>query len=162
MNYFLRHTLIRIMQDSIINKRPSSRYCTFLARNLLTYRRKKQNVVARFSEDSEFKNMTQRVYELLLKMILEDLKIHLDGPVRLYCDKKSEISISHNLIQQNKITHIEVDRQFIQKNSDNGLTFTLYISALLQLTDVLSKEFRNPKFLTIIAKMRIDNIYSSA
>ena len=61
---------------SIIDRRSTSRYCTFLDGNLVTWKSKKQNVVARSSAETEFRAMAQGVCELLwLKIALEDLKI---------------------------------------------------------------------------------------
>ena len=95
---------------SIMDRRSTSGYCTFLGGNLVTWRSKKQNVVARSSAEAEFRAMAQGVCELLwLKIILEDLKIKWDGPMRLYCDNKSAISIAHNPVQHDRTKHIEVD-----------------------------------------------------
>ena len=56
--------------------------------------------MARSNAEAEFRAMAQGVCELLwLKIILEDLKIRWDGPIRLYYDNKSAISIAHNLVQ---------------------------------------------------------------
>jgi len=72
---------------SIVDRRSTTRYCTFLGGNLVTWWSKKQNVVARSSAEVEFRAMTQGICELLwLKIILEDLRIKSDDPMRLYCD----------------------------------------------------------------------------
>ena len=61
---------------SMVDRRSTSGYCTFLGGNLVTWRSKKQNVVARSSAEAEFRAMALGVCELLwLKIILEDLKI---------------------------------------------------------------------------------------
>ena len=61
---------------SVIDRRSTSGYYTFLGGNLVTWRSKKQNVVARSSAEAEFQAMAQGICELLwLKIILEDLKI---------------------------------------------------------------------------------------
>lgn len=65
--------------------------------------------------------MAQGVCELLsLKIILDGLKV-LCGPMRLYCDKKSPISIAHNLVQHDRTKHIEVDGHFIKEKLDSSL-----------------------------------------
>ena len=85
---------------SAIDRRSTTEYCTFLGGNLVTWRSKKQNVVARSSIEAEFRAMAQGICELLwLKIILEDLKIKWDGPMKLFCDNKSAISIAHNPVQ---------------------------------------------------------------
>ena len=47
--------------------------------------------------------MAQGVCELpWLKIILEDLKIKWDGPMRIYCNNKSAINIAHNPMQHDR------------------------------------------------------------
>jgi len=63
----------------------------------------KQSVVARSNVEAKFQAMAQGICELLwLKIILEDLKIKWDGPMKLYCDKKSAINIAHNPVQHDR------------------------------------------------------------
>ena len=58
---------------SVVDRRSTSGYCTFLGGNLVTWS-KKQNVVARSSVKMELKAMALYIFELLwLKIILEDL-----------------------------------------------------------------------------------------
>ena len=82
---------------SPIDRRSIFGYCTILGGNLVTWRSKKQNVVARSSAESEFRAMAQGVCELLwLEIILDKLKIKWEGPTKLYCDNKSAINTAHN------------------------------------------------------------------
>ena len=60
----------------LVDRRSTTGYCTFLGGNLVTWRSKKQNVVARSSAESEFRHIAQGLCELLwLKIILDDLRI---------------------------------------------------------------------------------------
>ena len=69
---------------SVVDKRSTSDYCTFLEGNLVTWRNKKQSVVAQSSAEAEFRSMALGVCELLwLKILLDDLKIALVTPIRL-------------------------------------------------------------------------------
>lgn len=43
---------------SAVDRRSTSGYCTILGGNLVTWRSKKQNVVARSSAEAEFRSMT--------------------------------------------------------------------------------------------------------
>ncbi|RVW75289.1 Retrovirus-related Pol polyprotein from transposon RE1 [Vitis vinifera] len=49
-------------------------------------------------------------------IILNDLRIKWDGPMKLYCDNESAIDIVHNPIQHDRTKHIEIDRHFIKEN----------------------------------------------
>ena len=96
---------------SIVDRRSTTGYCTFLRGNPITWRSKKHNVVARLFVESEFRIIAQRLCELLwLKIILDDLRIKCDDPMKLYCDNKSGINNAHNPIQHDRTKHIEVDR----------------------------------------------------
>ena len=146
---------------SLSDRRSTTGYCTFLGGNLITWRSKKQNVVARSSAEAEFRAMAQGVCELLwIKIILEDLRISWEGPMRLYCDNKSAISIAHNPVQHDRTKHIEIDRHFIKEKLDSGLICTPYVSTNDQLADVLTKGRSSTEFHKLISKLGMQDAYS--
>ena len=148
---------------SIADRRSTTGYCTFLGGNLVTWRSKKQSVVARSSAEAEFRAMAQGICELLwLKIILEDLKIKREEPMRLFCDNKSAISIAHNPVQHDRTKHIEIDRHFIKEKLDSGLICTPYVPTQGQLADILTKGLGSTAFEGIIFKLGMANIYSPA
>lgn len=125
---------------SLLDRRSTTGYCTFLGGNLVTWRSKKQNVVARSSAESEFRAIAHGICELLwLKIILDDLRVKLEGPMKLYCDNKSAINIAHNPIQHDRTKHIEIDRHFIKEKLEEGLLCMSYVPSEHQLADVLTK-----------------------
>ena len=61
--------------------------------------------------------MPNNIYEVLwMKVILDDLKIKYEDPIRLFCDNPA-ISIAHNPVQlqHDKTKHIEIDKHFIKE-----------------------------------------------
>lgn len=75
--------------------RSTSGYFTFVGGNLVTWRSKKQKVVARSSAEAEFRGMAHGLCELLwIKNVLKDLGIKHLKPMNLYCDNKAAIEIS--------------------------------------------------------------------
>jgi ATP sulfurylase len=97
-----------------------------------------------------------------MKIILEDMKIKWDGPIRLYCDDKSAISIAHNPVQHDRTKHIEIDRHFIKEKLESGLICTPYVSTYGQLADVLTKGLSSLVFQSIVSKLGMENTYSLA
>jgi len=76
-------------------------------------------------------------------MILEDLKIKWEGLMKLYCDNKSAITIAHNMVQYDRIKHIQVNRYFIKEKLDSGLICIHHVSSKDHLADILTKELDN-------------------
>jgi hypothetical protein len=64
--------------------------------------------------------MALGICELLwIRIILEDLRIKWEEPMRLYCDNKFVIGIAHNLVQHNRTKHVEVDKHFIKEKIES-------------------------------------------
>ena len=76
-------------ERSIMDKRSTTKYCAFLKGNS-SWGSKKQNVVAQSNSKAEFRAIACSICELLcMKIILRDLIIKWNSPMRLYCDYKS-------------------------------------------------------------------------
>ncbi|RVW29262.1 Retrovirus-related Pol polyprotein from transposon TNT 1-94, partial [Vitis vinifera] len=70
---------------SVTDQRSTSGYCSFVWGNLVTWRSKKQSVVARSSAEAEFRAMAQGIYEgIWLNRLLEELRVPLKHPMVLY------------------------------------------------------------------------------
>ncbi|KAK8964921.1 UDP-glucose:glycoprotein glucosyltransferase [Platanthera guangdongensis] len=79
------------------DRKSTTGYCSFVGGNLVSWKSKKQNVVARSSAKAEYRVMTQGVCEgLWLKTILQDMSFYVNRHVTIYCDNKAAISIAHN------------------------------------------------------------------
>jgi len=90
--------------------------------NLVTWRSKKQGVVARSSAEAEFKATTQGIYEgVWILRVLKELQIVVKHPLKLYFDNKAAISIAHNPVQHDHTKYIEIDRHFIKEKIDSGI-----------------------------------------
>ena len=100
---------------SLYDRRSTSRYFTFVGGNLVTWRSKKQNIVASSSAEVEYRGMALGICEMLwLRQLLQDLGYPSRQPIRLYCDNKVACDIAHNPVQHDRTKHKEVDRFFYQ------------------------------------------------
>ncbi|RVW91355.1 Retrovirus-related Pol polyprotein from transposon RE1 [Vitis vinifera] len=101
---------------SIVDRRSTSRYCSFVGGNLVTWRSKKHNVVARSSAEAEFRAVAHGIREIMwIRRLLEELKMTGSSPMKLYCDNKAAISVAHNPVLHDHTKHVEVDKHFIKR-----------------------------------------------
>lgn len=92
---------------STIDRRSTSGYCTFIGGNLVTWRSKKQNGVARSSAKAEFRALANGICEIVwLKRLLEELKVTFAPLIKVYCDNKAAISIAHNPVLHDRTKHV--------------------------------------------------------
>lgn len=101
---------------SITDRKSTSGYLTLVGGNLVTWRSKKQKVVALSSAEAEFRGMAKGVCELLwLQKLMIELRYPPGLPMSLYCDNKAAIEIAQNPVQHDRTKHIEIDRHFIKE-----------------------------------------------
>ena len=81
------------------NRRSTSRYCVFIRGNLISWKSKKQDVVARSSAEAEYQAMALATCELIwLKHLLQELIFGKDEQMKLICDNQVVLHISSNLV----------------------------------------------------------------
>ncbi|RDX91887.1 Copia protein, partial [Mucuna pruriens] len=84
--------------------------------------------------------MAHGIYEgLLMKIILNDLKVKYEGPIKLLCDNNSTISIGYNPVQQDRTKQIEINRHFIKEKLNSRLVVTTHVPIGLQVANIFTK-----------------------
>ena len=107
---------------NITDRKSTSSYFTFVGGNLVTWRSKKQKVVALSNAEAEFRGMVKGLCELLwLKKLLVEIGFAPSSEMNLFCDNKAAIDISHNPVQHDCTKHVEVDRNFIKQNLEKKI-----------------------------------------
>ncbi|BBG97847.1 aldose 1-epimerase family protein [Prunus dulcis] len=93
---------------NVTDRKSASSYFTFVGGNLVTWRSKKQNVVALSSAEAEFRGMTKGICELLwLRKLLTELGYKPTSTMNLFCDNKAAIAIAQNPVQHDSITYVD-------------------------------------------------------
>ena len=147
----------------MIDRRSTTGYCIFLVGNLVVWRSKKQEVVARSSTEVEFRALAHGLTEVMwIKGILQDLKIKMDSPTIVFCDNQSTIRVSHNPVQHDRMKHVDIDRHYIKETLEQNDIKTCYIGTSEQRADVLTKGLIKEQFMKQTNKQGLINIHSSA
>jgi Reverse transcriptase (RNA-dependent DNA polymerase)/Integrase core domain len=147
---------------NIVDRKSTAGYFTFVGGNLVTWRSKKQNVVALSSAEAEFRGMVKGVFELLwIKKLLTELGFKPENEMQLFCDNKAAIDISHNPVQHDRTKHIEVDRHFIKEKLDSNIISLPFVRSQEQIADILTKAVGSKEFDDALKKIGMEDIYVS-
>ncbi|KAM2530612.1 hypothetical protein PS1_028457 [Malus domestica] len=146
---------------NITDRRSTSGYFTFVAGNLVTWRSKKQNVVARSTAEAKYCGMAHGICELLwLKILLTKIGIKPCGAMFLYCEIQAIREIANNIVQHDRTKHVEVDRHFIKEKLDVKLIDIPYVRSEDQLAAVLTHAVATRVFQNSLDKLSLGNIYA--
>lgn len=122
----------------------------FVDGNLVTWRSKKQKIVALSSTEVEFRGMEKGLCELLqIKRLLSEIGFGPDSAMILYCNNKAAIEISHNLFQHDRTKHIEIYRHFIIQNLEEWVNKFYFVRLEDQLADLLTKAILKISFCPV-------------
>jgi len=103
--------------ESPSDRRSTSRYYVFIWDNLISWKSKKQTLVARSSVEEEYRTRTRAfvIYELIwLKQLLKELRIGITkllNQMTFIFDNQAALHISSNSVFNEKSKHIKVDCQ---------------------------------------------------
>ena len=129
----------------------------------MTWKSKKQTVVARSIAEAKLRSIAHGICEVLwLKILLEELEVMVKLPLRIYCDNKATINISHNLVHHDRTKHVEVNRHFIKEKIEDGTICITSVPTTKQVADVLTKGLLRPLFEKLIDKLGMFNLYNPA
>ena len=141
-----------------IDRNSTSGYFTFVGGNLVTWKSKKQKVVALSSAEAEFRGIRNGLTEILwLRLLMEEIGFLSQKTCQMFCDNKAAISIAENPVQHDRTKHVEVDRHFIKEKIEEGSIEFPYVRSEDQLADILTKAVGVKNFTKVLDKLSIGN-----
>uniref|UniRef100_A0A2N9FV09 Integrase catalytic domain-containing protein n=1 Tax=Fagus sylvatica TaxID=28930 RepID=A0A2N9FV09_FAGSY len=145
------------------DRKSTTGYCTFIGGNLVTWRSKKQSVVARSSAEAEYRAMAHTTCELTwLRTVLQEFGLLTQGPTPLYCDNQAAIHIVSNPVFHERTKHIEVDCHFVRSKVESKDIITPFVPSGSQLADIFTKALPKNAIDSICSKLGVIDIYSPA
>ncbi|XP_021856080.1 uncharacterized mitochondrial protein AtMg00810-like [Spinacia oleracea] len=123
-----------------MSRRSTSGYCIFLGKSPVSWKAKKQSVVARSSAEAEYRAMALTSCEVTwLTHLLKALGLTSLPPAVLKCDNQAALAIAANPVLHERTKHLEVDCHFIRDKVQNGSIVTEQVPSTEQIADVLTK-----------------------
>jgi hypothetical protein len=160
------HMEVQCYSDADYNGYPFSRrstsgFCVLFGGNLVSWKSKKQNVVARSSAEAEYRAMANATCELVwVKQLLEELKFCKVSPMKLICDNEAALHIASNPVFHERTKHIEIDCHFMREKLTDGIIVTEFFRSNDQLADVFTKSLIGPRVDYICNKLGAFDIYA--
>jgi Reverse transcriptase (RNA-dependent DNA polymerase) len=143
------------------DRKSTTGYCTFVGGNLVTWKSKKQNVIARSSAEAEYRAMASTTSELIwIKQLLVELGINTREPMKMYCDNQAARHIASNPVFHERTKHIEVDCHFIREKIQGKEIETPFVKSQDQLADIFTKGLESRPFKENTNKLGLIDIYN--
>ena len=125
---------------SPVNRHSTLGYYVFIGGNLISWKSKKHDVVAKSIAETEYRAMTLATCELIwLKQLHQKLRFRNDGQMMLVCDNQAALHIASNPAFHETTKHIEVDCHFIREKIASRCMTASFVNSSDQLANIFTK-----------------------
>nr|GEW86634.1 hypothetical protein [Tanacetum cinerariifolium] len=115
-------------------------FSVFFGKSLVSWKSKKQIVVARSSAEAEYRALATVTCEIMwLLNLLRDFKLEIEKPVLIFCDNKAALQIAVNPVFHDKTKHFEIDLHFVRDKINESIIKPSKIESANNLADVFTK-----------------------
>nr|GEV90765.1 retrovirus-related Pol polyprotein from transposon TNT 1-94 [Tanacetum cinerariifolium] len=125
----------------------------FLGEKLVSWSSKKQDCTALSTVKSEYVSLSACYAQVLwMRTQLTDYGFHFNN-ILIYCDSKSAIAISCNLVQHSTTKHIAVYYHFIKEHMEKGTIELYFVKTDYQLADLFTKALQADRFNYLVHRL---------
>ena len=143
------------------NRRSTFKYCVLIGGNLVSWKSKKQDAVARSSAKAKYHAKALVTCELIwLKQLLQKLKYSEVTQMKLISDNQVALHIASNPIFHERTKYIEIDCYFIREKVLSRCIATSFVNLVDQPANVFTKFFRGPRISFICNKFGVYDLYA--
>ena len=147
-------------EDCLDTRRSTSGFCLFLGTSLISWKSKKQSVVAKSSAEAEYRSLSTSTDELVRNInFMEELKVPLSKTTLLFCDNTAVIHIANNQVFHERTKRLEKECHSICERLVAGLFHLLHVRTDVQFADPFTKALYPDTFHRLFGKMDLRNIF---
>lgn len=124
-----------------MSRRSTTGYCVLLGSSPISWKTKKQSVVARSTAEAEYRSMAVATCEITwLSSLLKDMGLHNIPPTIMHCDNQEALAMAANPVLHERTKHVEVDCHFIRDKINSRTVVTKHIPTQSQIADVFTNQ----------------------
>ena len=132
----------------------TSGYAFHIGSAVVSWSSKKQQIVALSTCEAEYIAVAACTCQAMwLKYILSELYLAQEGPITIYVDNKSTISLAKNLVSHCRSKHINIKYHFIREQVKNKIIELVHCRTEEQLADIFTKPLKTNTFQKFIEKL---------
>ncbi|GJV22257.1 retrotransposon protein, putative, ty1-copia subclass [Tanacetum coccineum] len=133
--------------------RSTSSSMQFLENRLVSWSSKSQKSAAISSTKAEYIAMLGCCAQILwMRSQLTDYGLGFNK-ISMYCDNKSAIALSCNIVQHSRSKHIDIRFHFIKDHVENGVIELYFVNTEYQLVDIFTKALARERIEFLINKL---------